>query len=69
VSSGLSRQARFDPCAPGCLPGFRFGPLPRTGFTGGGVRPGTSSIEGGIDELPLLRPSRRSNSATRAVSC
>jgi hypothetical protein len=41
VPSGRSDQARYDPGAPGCLPGLR-PPLPRFGLADGGVRPGRS---------------------------
>ena len=40
-------------------------------FTGSGcglVLPGRSSDEGGIEEFPLLRPTIRSNAATRSTS-
>jgi hypothetical protein len=40
------------------LPGFRF-PAPRPGFCFGGVFPGWSSPDGGIEEFPLLREIRR----------
>jgi hypothetical protein len=66
-SSRLADQARCDPGAPGCLPGLR-PPLPRPGLAGGGVRPGRSSALGAIEELPLLRPSRRRRSRTSAAS-
>ena len=43
------------PAAPGCFPRPR--PLPRASRLGG-TFPGRSSVLGGIEELPLLRPSR-----------
>ena len=65
-SSGCPLQARCDPGDPGCLPGFRF-PAPPAGFRRGGVRPGRSSADGGIEELPLLRDASRSSRSTRAA--
>jgi hypothetical protein len=60
-------QARCDPGAPGRLPGLR-PPLPRPGFGGGGgVRPGRSSADGAMEELPLVRPRRRRSSATSSA--
>jgi hypothetical protein len=50
VSSGPSRQARCAPGAPGCLP-CRFPDPPRFRWPGA-FRPGRSSAEGGIEELP-----------------
>ena len=67
VSSGSGLQARCDPGAPGCPPGLR-PPPPRFGLGAGGLRPGRSSAEGAIEELPLLRPSRRRSSRTSAAS-
>ncbi|MGH3885143.1 MAG: tetratricopeptide repeat protein [Pseudonocardiaceae bacterium] len=40
--------------APGCLPLDRFAPPPRC-LGGGGVRPGSSSFDGGLEEFPELR--------------
>ena len=65
VSSGCSLQARCEPGAPGCPPGFRF--PPRAGLRRGAGRPGRSSADGGIDELPLLREASRSSRSTRAA--
>jgi hypothetical protein len=66
--AGFSVKARYAPGAPGCLPRFRVTPPRRFGFTAGGVLPGSSSFDGGIDELPLLRESRCSSRASRASS-
>ena len=66
VSSGCSRQARYAPGAPGCLPGLR--PPPRRAVRSGGFFPGRSSVPGGIDEFPLLREISRSSRATRSAS-
>ena len=66
VSSG-SAQLIADPGAPGCLPRFRFFSASRCAARRslrGGLRPGRSSPEGGIDEFPLLRDSARSSRAT-----
>ena len=65
ISSGSSRQARNAPGAPGCLPGLR---PPRRVFRSGGLRPGRSSLLGGIDELPLFREISRSSRAIRSRS-
>jgi hypothetical protein len=67
VSSGSSDQASDDPSAPLRLPRLPFAaPAARRA---GPARPGrTSSVDGGIDEFPLCRDSRRSSSATRARS-
>ena len=67
VPSGRADQARCDPGAPGCLPGLR-PPLPRLGFVGVGVRPGRSSADGAMDELPLLRSRRRRSSRTSSAN-
>jgi hypothetical protein len=70
VSSGCSLQARCGPRAPGCLPCLRF-PPPGC-LRGGGVWPGRSSADGGIEELPLLREESRSSRsalAARSVTC
>ena len=67
VPSGRSDQARYDPGAPGCLPGLR-PPLPRFGLAGGGVRPGRSLADGATEELPLLRPRRRCSSWTSSAN-
>ena len=52
---------------PGCFPRPRLLPLPRRSRFGGSL-PGRSSAEGGIEELRLLRPSRRLSSAASARS-
>ena len=54
------------PGAPGCLPRDRPDPFARrrAGFD----RPGRSSVDGGIEEFPLLRPTARSSAATRSAS-
>jgi hypothetical protein len=54
------------PGAPRCLPGLRTDPLACLG--GGFFLPGRSSVEGGIEEFPLLRPALRSNAVTRSTS-
>jgi hypothetical protein len=73
VSSGSSRQARRAPGAPGCFPG-RFPDPPRFRWPGA-FRPGRTSAEGGIEELPeFLDAALRAasscprSSATSAVS-
>ena len=58
---------RCDPGARGCLPRARAGPDPRLGFPGAGGLPGSSSREGGLEELPELRDSRCSNRANLAA--
>ena len=63
--SGSWLQARCEPGAPGCLPGFR---LPRCGVRAGGVRPGWSSSDGGSEELPEFRDAARSSLASRSSS-
>jgi hypothetical protein len=55
------------PAAPGCFPRLRPLPLPRASRLGG-TFPSRSSADGGIEELPLSRPSRRLSSATSARS-
>jgi len=42
---------------------------PATALRLGGVRPGSSSRDGGIEELPELRDSRCSNRASLPTSC
>jgi hypothetical protein len=68
VSSGLSFHARYDPAAPGCLPGRRFPPA----FLrcSSGMRPGRSSVDGGIEEFPLSlnNPSRVGGSLLSQVT-
>ena len=66
--AGVLGPGQVAPGAPGCLPRFRVTPPRRFGFTAGGVLPGSSSFDGGIDELPLLRESRCSSRASRASS-
>jgi hypothetical protein len=68
--SASGRQPRFAPAAPRCLPRLRPSP-PAGGFligSPGAVLPGSPSFDGGIDELPLLRDTNRSNRANRAAS-
>lgn len=70
MSSG-SAQLIADPGAPGCFPRLRFFSASRSAARRslrGGSRPGTSSPEGGIEELPLLRDRARSSRATRSRS-
>lgn len=55
---GKSENSRFDPRAPGCLPGLRFEPRPGLVICSGGSRPGSSSFDGGEEELPLFRDTR-----------
>lgn len=65
VWSGSSHRIAA-PGAPGCLPRFRF-PAARCSARRcfrGGVRPGTSSEDGGIELFPLLRDCARSSRAT-----
>ena len=57
VSSGVCDQARCAPGAPGCLPGLR--PLPGFARGAGAFRPGRSSDDGGIEELPEFRDAAR----------
>ena len=64
TSSGSSTSASVLPGEPGCLPGRRPEPR-RPGSRGGTCGP---SAEGGREEFRELRASRRSSSATRAVS-
>ena len=66
VSSGLSTRGNPAPAAPGCLPRRRSDRLPV--FRDGALRPGKSSVDGGIEELSLLRPTSRSSPATRSAS-
>ena len=42
-------------------------PFPRFGLAGGGVRPGRSSADGGIEEFPLFRDTSRSSRSTLAA--
>ena len=66
VSSG-SAQHIAAPGAPGCLPRLRFFASSRScarRCLRGGLRPGASSPDGGIEELPLLRETIRSSRAT-----
>jgi hypothetical protein len=65
-SSGSRTHAKVLPGAPGCLPRDRPDPFARR--RAGFVRPGRSSVEGGIEEFPLLRPTARSSAATRSGS-
>jgi hypothetical protein len=64
TSSGSLICNNADPPAPGCLPGLR--PLRRRA-TRDGDAPGPSA-EGGCEELPELRPSRRLSSTTSACN-
>jgi len=64
---GLSVNARCEPVAPRCLPRLRGGSSLRGGLAGGGVRPGSSSFDGGLEELALLRESRCSALASLTV--
>jgi hypothetical protein len=54
------------PFAPGCFPRLR--PEFFARFGAGFALPGRSSLEGGIEELPLLRETSRSNRRTRSSS-
>ena len=70
VSSG-SAQVIAAPGAPGCLPRFLFFPASRCAARRclrGGLRPGASSPDGGIEEFPLLRDRARSSRAACARS-
>src|ERR1019366_7585293 len=67
ITSSGSAHVIDVPGAPGCFPRLRPLPLPRRSRFGG-TFPGRSSEEGGIEEFPLLRPSRRLRSATSARS-
>ncbi len=60
TSSGSLVWNNADPPAPGCLPGRR--PLRRRAARDGDTA--GPSAEGGCEELPELRPSRRFSSAT-----
>jgi hypothetical protein len=63
--SGVAVQGNADPEAPGCPPRRRVG-FGR-GLAAGSDPPGTApSLDGGTEELPLLRDTRRCN---RATSC
>jgi hypothetical protein len=54
---------------PGCLPFLRVGlPSPGVPFAGGGVRPRSSSFDGGDDELPEFRDSTYSSRASFSVN-
>ena len=64
-------QVIAAPGAPGCLPRLRFFAASRSAARRclrGGLRPGVSSPEGGIEELPLLRDTARSSRAIRSFS-
>ena len=65
-SSGAATHGSELPGAPRCLPRLRPDPLACLG--GGFVLPGRSSVEGGIEEFPLLRPAFRSRAVTRSTS-
>ena len=65
-SSGTATHGRELPAAPGCLPRLR--PEAFTGLGCGLLLPGRSSDDGGMEEFPLLRPTSRSNAATRSTS-
>ncbi len=66
-----SPRPRFAPDAPGCLPRLRFGSSPARGFgfSAGGVLPGSSSLDGGIDEFDELRERRCSSLASFPANC
>src|SRR5664280_1827095 len=66
VSSGLSTRGNPALATPGRLPRRRSDRLPV--FRDGALRPGKSSVDGGIEELSLLRPTSRSSPATRSAS-
>ena len=66
-SSGFSVHPRCDPGAPGCLPLGRAGPTRPRFFSTGGVLPGSSSFDGGLEEFPELRESRCSTRASLAA--
>ena len=65
--SGASVNANREPGAPGCLPRDRTDP-PRRDFCGAGGLPGSSSRDGGLEELPEFRDSRCSTRASFAAS-
>jgi hypothetical protein len=56
------------PGARGCVPRFRFDPAGLFGFSGDDVLPGSSSLDGGIEELPEFRESRCSSLASFPAS-
>jgi len=61
TSSGLSQRIAA-PGDPGCFPGFRFRSArsaARRSFRAGGLRPGRSSLPGGIEEFPEFRDAAR----------
>ena len=65
-SSGCATHGSELPGAPRCLPRSRPEPFARLGD--GFLRPGRSSVEGGIEEFALLRPAARSRALTRSTS-
>jgi hypothetical protein len=65
-SSGMLTHGIALPLAPCCFPGLR--PEFVTRFGAGFVLPGRSSLEGGMEELPLFREARRSSWRTRSSS-
>ena len=68
-SSGFCIHGSQRPCAPGCLPRFRRGPLPLCRLPPRLPRPGSnSSLDGGRDEFPELRETIRSSRARRRPS-
>ncbi len=65
-SSGLATHGSEPPGAPFCLPRSR--PDPFAGRGRGFFRPGRSSLDGDIEEFPLLRPRIRSSAVTRSTN-
>ena len=66
--AGALAPGQMRPGRAGLLARFRRFPLPRSGFAGGGVRPGWSSIEGGNEEFPEFRDAARSSRSTRVLN-
>jgi hypothetical protein len=64
---GLLAPGQVRTGAPGCFPGLRM-PIPRRSLPYGGVRPGRSSPDGGVEESPEFREIGRSSRATRRAS-
>src|SRR6185312_14651840 len=65
-SSGVLTHGIALPVAPCCFPRLR--PELFVRFGAGFVLPGRSSLEGGMEELPLFREACRSNWRTRSSS-
>jgi hypothetical protein len=69
TTSASSAHGRLVPAAPRCLPRLRFAPpVPGLALRAGFLRPGRSSVDGGMLELPLLRDTSRLSRSTSARS-